>query len=135
MSETPKPKEGQDNKTAKISVDEAYATISHLEGDIAAKDRTITELTVQLDQANKVLEAQEKAKLIGDIMPKSNLKLHELVGLGLDELKAIQTTLNRAAATGYANVRKMGADNKLSDRERGLTVGDLSVVTQKQRGN
>lgn len=128
-----KPKEGQDqnptNPTAKASVDTAYAEVATLKATIQTQTDTITQLTTQLNEANKVLEAQEKSKLIGDIMPKSQYKLHELVGLGLDELKAIQTTLNRAAPTGYANVRKLGSD--LSDRERGLTIGDCSVVTQK----
>jgi hypothetical protein len=134
MSETQKPKEGQDNKTAKISVDEAYATIDTLKLASDAKDETIIELTAQLDQANKVLEAQEKAKLISDIMTKSDYKLTEVVGLSLDELKTTQKNVTRAASIGYANVRKYGSDTKLSDRERGLTIGDCSIVTAKQRG-
>lgn len=135
MTET-NPKEGQDskstNKTAQISIDEAYAQIDSLQKTIDNQKLTIGDLTDQLTEANKVLEAQEKAKLIGDILPKSNLKIHEVVNLSLDDLKAIQTTLNRAVATGYANVRKLGND-KLSDRERGLTIGDCSIVTQKLR--
>lgn len=133
------PNEGQDQKpaanaTAKVSIDAAYAEISELKNKIADDQKIIGELTQQLGEANKILEAQEKAKLIGDILPKSNLKIHEVVGLSLDELKAIKTTLDRAVSTGYASVRR-ATDSKLSDRERGLTIGDCSVVTQKQRGN
>ena len=128
------PNEGQDqkstNQTAKVSIDAAYAEIGELKSKIADDAKLIGELTQQLGEANKILEAQEKAKLIGDILPKSNLKIHEVVGLSLDELKAIQTTLNRAVSTGYANVHRVASD-KLSDRERGLTIGDCSVVTQK----
>jgi DNA-directed RNA polymerase beta' subunit len=135
MSDPQKPKEGQDatvNKIAKISIDEAFATIDLLKTQNDAKDRTILDLTAQLDQMNGVVEAQKKAEIIKDIMVKSNYKLHEVVGLSLDELKTTQSNVNHAVSTGYASVRR-GAD-KLSDRERGLTIGDCSVVTQKQRG-
>jgi hypothetical protein len=132
------PQTGQDQKatnpTAKVSIDAAYAEIADLKAKIESDQKIIGDLTQQLGEANKILEAQEKAKLIGDILPKSNLKIHEVVSLSLDELKAIRTTLDRAAPTGYANVRR-ATDNKLSDRERGLTIGDCSVVTAKQRGN
>jgi hypothetical protein len=124
------PQTGQDQKatnpTAKVSIDAAYAEIADLKAKIESDQKIIGDLTQQLGEANKILEAQEKAKLIGDILPKSNLKIHEVVSL--------RTTLDRAAPTGYANVRR-ATDNKLSDRERGLTIGDCSVVTAKQRGN
>lgn len=118
------------NQAVQVSVDAAYAENKALKAQIKTQLDTINDLTLQLGEANKVLEAQEKAKLIGDILQKSDYKIHELVGLGIDELKATQKTLPRAVATPYAQVRAYGKDTK-TDREKGLTIGDCSVVTQK----
>ena len=56
-----------DNKVAKISVDQALAENEALKRELQGKDGTIAELTQQLKAANDVLEAQAKAKLIGEL--------------------------------------------------------------------
>ena len=61
-----------DNKVAKISVDQALAENEALKRELQGKDGTIAELTQQLKAANDVLEAQAKAKLIGEILPRSS---------------------------------------------------------------
>jgi hypothetical protein len=116
-----------------MSVDQAYAEIENLRRVIAEKDPLIADLTRQLDEANKVLESQEKARLIGEIMPRSNFKMDDLVGKNAEELKQIRATLNFAMPPKVNSVRfgVHGAD--LSDRERGLTVGDLSWETAQKR--
>jgi Zn-dependent metalloprotease len=86
--------EGAKNKTAKMSMDQALALLEELKQENAKKDQMITDLTVQLKEANDVLESQEKAKLIGEIMPRSTFKMDDLVGKNLEELKSIKATLD-----------------------------------------
>ena len=121
------------NKTAKMSMDQAYAEIESYKRQVAEKDAVIVDLTGQLNEANKVLESQEKGRLIGEIMPRSRFKIDDLAGKSVDDLKNIRGTLDQAMPPHVNGVRfgVYGAD--LSDRERGLTVGDLSVVTAARR--
>jgi hypothetical protein len=121
------------NKTAKMTMDEAFATIESQVSEIKQQKELIGDLTKQLEEANTVLEGQEKAKLIGDIMPKSNFKVADLAGKSVDDLKNIRATLDQAMPPRVNSVRfgVRGAD--LSDREKGLTVGDLSIVTAARR--
>ncbi len=121
------------NQTAKMSMDQAYAYIKVLEAEKKAQADTITDLTEQLNEANKVLEDQEKGRLISEILPRSTFKMEELVGKSAEELASIRTTLDQAVPPKVNSIRfgVMGAD--LSDRERGLTVGDLSIVTAQKR--
>ena len=121
------------NKTVKLSMDEALARIPPLEAEIKEKDNLIADLTKQLEEANKVLEAQEKAKLINDIIPMSSYKINDLVSKSPEELKAIRLTLLAAMPPRVNSVAfgVLGASS--DDRERGLTVGDLSVVTATKR--
>ena len=71
--------------------------------------------------------------MIGEIIPRSNFKSDELWEKSTEELKSIRATLDQAMPPRVNSVRfgVHGAD--LSDREKGLTVGDLSVVTAAKR--
>ena len=121
------------NKAAKMSVDQAYAEILGLRRVVGEKDALISDLTKQLDEANRVLESQEKGRLIGEILLRSQFKMDDLVGKSAEELQHIRATLNYAVTPNVNSVRfgVHGAD--LSDRERGLTVGDLSWETAQKR--
>jgi hypothetical protein len=125
--------EGSKNKLAKMTVDQAYAEIEGLRRTVGEKDSLIHHLTEQLDEANKVLESQEKGRLIGEILPRSQFKMDDLVGKSVEDLKNISATLSHAMPPRINSVRfgVLGAD--ISDREKGLTVGDLSVVTATKR--
>ena len=116
-----------------MSMDQAYAEIKILQKENKDQAIVIQDLTKQLEEANKVLEGQEKGRLIGEILPRSNFKVADLAGKSVDDLKNIRGTLDAAMPPRVNSVRfgVHGAD--LSDREKGLTVGDLSVVTAAKR--
>lgn len=123
-----------DNKAAKISIDQALAENIALKRELDGKDSTIAELTKQLKAANDVLEAQAKAKLIGEILPRSSFTIEDLTVKSVEELQHIRVTLDQAKLPTYKNVRfgtPFAGDE--SQREDGLTVGDLSVVTEAKR--
>lgn len=131
LTPTPVPK----NKAAKMSLDQAYAEIETYKLVVTEKDQLITDLTRQLDEANKVLESQEKGRLIGEILPRSQFKIDDLLGKSTEDLKNIRATLDQAVPPKVNSIRfgVYGAD--LSDREKGLTVGDQSWSTaQKRKG-
>jgi hypothetical protein len=132
-SGTISPAEVSKNKAAKMTIDQAFAEIESLRRTLGEKDSLIGDLTNQLDEANKVLESQEKARLIGEILPRSQFKMDELVSKSVEDLKNINATLSHAMPPRVNSVRfgVVGAD--ISDREKGLTVGDLSVVTAAKR--
>ena len=123
-----------DNKVAKISIDQALAENEALKRELQGKDGTIAELTQQLKAANDVLEAQAKAKLIGEILPRSSFTIEDLTGKCVEELQHIRVTLDQAKLPTYKNVR-FGSPyvGDEGPREDGLTVGDLSVVTEAKR--
>ena len=120
------------NKSVKMSMDEAFARIPTLEAEIKEKNKMIIDLTKQLDEANKILDSQEKSKLISEILPRSSYKMESLVNKSVDELKSIRNTLANAMPPKVNSIR-FGALADVSDREKGLTVGDLSVVTAAKR--
>jgi hypothetical protein len=121
------------NKYAKMTMDEAFATIESQDQEINRLKELNVGLTEQLDETNKVLEGQEKGKLINEILPKSHYKIVDLTGRSIEDLKSIKATLDHAMPPRVNGVRfgVHGAD--LSDRELGLTVGDRSVVTAAKR--
>jgi len=125
--------DGAKNKTAKMSMDQAYAEIEGLRKVVAEKDSLIADLTKQLDEANKVLESQEKGRLIGEILPRSSFKMDDLVGKSVEDLKNIRATLDQAMPPKVKSVRFGVQAADLSDREKGLTVGDLSFSTAQKR--
>jgi hypothetical protein len=123
-----------DNKTAKISIDQALAENIALKKELEGKQSTIDELSKQLKAANDVLEAQSKAKLIGEILPRSSFTIEDLTAKSVEELQHVRLTLDQAKLPTYKNVRfgsPYGGDE--GQREDGLTVGDLSVVTEAKR--
>jgi hypothetical protein len=121
------------NKTAKMSMDQALAENVALKQQIAEKDGMIADLTAQLKAANDVLESQEKAKLIGEILPRSSFQMDELVGKSAEDLKNIRDTLEQAMLPKVNSARFGVAPAGISDREKGLTVGDLSFPTAQKR--
>ena len=129
----PSPSAEIQNKTVKMSMDEALARIPTLESEIKEKNKIISDLTKHLDEANQLLEGQEKSKIISEILPMSSYKLDDLVTKTFDELKGIRNTLANAMPPKVNSVRFGVLGTDLSDREKGLTVGDLSVVTAAKR--
>ena len=121
------------NKAAKMTMDQALAENVALKMQISEKDALITDLTAQLQEANDVLESQEKQRLVSEILPRSSFKPDELANKTIEELKSIRATLDQAKLPKVNSVRfgVMAAD--VSDRSMGLTVGDLSVVTAEKR--
>jgi hypothetical protein len=129
----PSPSAEIQNKTVKMSMDEALARIPALEAEVKERNKLITDLTKQLDEANKILDGQEKAKLINEILPRSSYKMDFLVNKTVEELKSIKNTLANAMPPKVNSVRFGVLGTDLSDREKGLTIGDLSVVTAAKR--
>ena len=129
----PKQADSIQNKTVKMSMDEALARIPKMESEIQEKNKMITNLTKHLDEANQLLEGQEKSKIISEILPMSSYKLDDLAPKTFDELKTIRNTLANAMPPKVNSVRFGVLGTDLSDREKGLTVGDLSVVTAAKR--
>jgi hypothetical protein len=125
--------DGAKNKTAKMSMDQAYAEIEGLRKLVGEKDSLIADLTKQLDEANKVLESQEKGRLIGEILPRSSFKMDGLVGKSVEDLKNIRDTLDCATPPKVNSVRFGVHAGDVSDREKGLTVGDMSFSTAQKR--
>lgn len=121
------------NKTVKITMDEALAQLEDAKRQMGEKDKLIGDLTEQLKEANDVLEGQEKAKLIGEILPRSSFTMDELVGKSIEDLKNIRATLDQAKLPRVNSVRFGVSTADVSDREKGLTVGDLSWVTAQKR--
>lgn len=126
-------KDGPKNKIVKMTMDSVLAANADLIAKNKEKDTVIADLTRQLTEANDVLEGQEKARLISEIMPRSSFKLDELDVKTAEELKAIRGTLDFAMPPRVNSVRFGVHDAGLSDREQGLTVGDLSYSTAQKR--
>jgi hypothetical protein len=127
--------DGTKNKTAKMSMDQAYAEIERLTTENKAHKDMIADLTHQLEEANTVLEDQEKGRLISEILPRSQFKMDNLVGKSVEDLKNINLTLHQAMPPKVNSIRFGVHAGDVTDREKGLTVGDLSVVTaQKRKG-
>jgi hypothetical protein len=125
--------DGARNKIAKMSMDQAYAEIENYKRVVAEKDSIIVDLTKNLDELTKVLESQEKGRLIGEILPRSTFKIEDLAGKSVEDLKNIRATLDQAMPPKVNSARfgVQGAD--LSDREKGLAIGDLSWTTAQKR--
>ncbi len=121
------------NKTAQMTMDQAFAEIERLTAKASQDEATIVDLTKQLEEANNVLEGQEKGRLIGEIMPRSKFKVDELAAKSVEDLKNIRATLDQAMLPRVNSVRFGVHSADLSDRERGFTVGDLSIVTAAKR--
>lgn len=125
--------DGVKNKNVKMSMDQALAELEQARRTIGEKDSLIGDLTNQLKETNDLLEAQQKSKLISEIMARSTFKMDELVNKSVDDLKTIQATLDQATLPKLNNARSGLMRTDLSDHEKGLTVGDLSFATAQKR--
>ena len=121
-----------DSAPAKKSVDEVLAENVVLNQKVTALQETVDELKEQLKAANDVLEAQTKAKLISEILPRSKFTVEDLTEKSLDELQHVRATLDQARLPTYKNIHfgPVAADER---KDEGLTVGDLSDVTAQKR--
>ena len=121
------------NKSVKMSMDQALSELEQLRKSIGEKDSLIADLTNQLKDANEYINCERRGKKISEILGRSDFKLDELVNKTDEELDSTRASLDHAVPPKMNSVRfgVMGAD--LSDREKGLTVGDLSVVSAQKR--
>jgi len=125
--------EEHSNKSVKMSMDQALSELEQLRKSIGDKDSLIADLTNQLKDANEYINDERRGKKISEILSRSDFKLDELVNKTDEELDSTRASLDHAVPPKMNSVRfgVMGAD--LSDREKGLTVGDLSVVSAQKR--
>jgi hypothetical protein len=124
-NKTPAP----ENKIAKMSNDQVRAEYVAAKQELEKKDAIIANLKKNLDDANNVLEGQEKQRLIGEILPRSTFKADELGGKSIEDLKAIRGTLDMAMLP-KVNSARFGSLEHKSERD---TIGDLSYHTRKKR--
>ena len=119
------------NPTAQVSVDQLAADNAALKLQVEDFQGKIGKLEKALKEANDVLEAQAKEKLIGAILPRSKYTPDELSQKPLDELQSIRATLDQAVTPTYKNIHfPPVAGDQDTNRD---TVGDLSVVTKAKR--
>jgi len=125
--------EEHSNKSVKMSMDQALAELEQARKSIGDKDSLIADLTNQLKDANEYINDERRGKKISEILSRSDFKLEDLVNKTDEELDSTRASLDHAVPPKMNSVRfgVMGAD--LSDREKGLTVGDLSVVSAQKR--
>jgi hypothetical protein len=121
MPEKQEKVEEPQNKVAKASMDAISAENEMMKRSIQEKDAMIEKLSVELKEANEVLTAQAKSKLIKEIVPHSKLPVDELQAKTIDELKNIKIAVDSATPSS-PNIH---FDAIESDRLKGLTVGSL----------
>jgi len=99
--------------------------------DNGSEEHSNKSVKMSMDQA--LAEREQLRKSISEILSRSDFKLDELVNKTDEELDSTRASLDHAVPPKMNSVRfgVMGAD--LSDREKGLTVGDLSVVSAQKR--
>lgn len=95
MPEIPKVEESA-NKVVKATMDSITAENEIMKRSIAEKDALIDNLTTQLKEANEVLTAQEKSKLIREIVPRSKMPVDQLQAKTVDELRQIKVAVDSA---------------------------------------
>lgn len=115
-----------------LAIEEVLAENITLKRKVADQLKTIDALTEQLKAANDVLEAQTKAKLISEILPKSTFTIEDLAAKTLNQLHNIRATLDQARYPTFKTIRPgpVAADEQ---KDQGLTVGDLSIPTAEKR--
>ena len=110
------------NLTAKIAYDEVLAEPNALKEEKKVLEKTVKELTDQLKAANDILEGQARAKLYGEILPRSKYTVEDLNPKSLEELQRIKITLDQAKTASFKSIRFGSTDTDESE----FTVGDLS---------
>ena len=122
------------NPAVRSFVDSALAEIPALKKQIAERDLLVTNLTKQLDEANDLIKGHEKGQIINEIIPISSFSMTDLVNKTNEELKDIKTILLNAKNPKLNSVAfGVLGKNDAEDRLKGLTVGDLSIVTARKR--
>ena len=121
------------NSVMQMNLDEALGTIESQKQELDRVNGLNRDLTAQLEEVNKVLEGQEKSKLIGDIMHKSQFKIVGLAGKSIIDLKNIKATLDQAMPPKLNSIRYGVKSADISDREKGLTIGDCCVINEHRR--
>lgn len=125
--------EKEPDKLVKMSMDQAYAEIEKYKQLIPEKDAVIIDLTHQLEEANKILDAQVKGKLISEILPRTTLTNEQLWTKSAEELKTLRADLDVVVPPKVNSVRFGVGEANLSDKDKGLTVGDISWPTAQRR--
>jgi len=115
---------------AQISIDQALTELETKKRELKVAQDTIIDLTTQLKAANDVLEAQEKAKLIGEILPRTDYTIEDLTKMSIDQLKEINGTLNRAKTGIFKNIR-LGPMGTNEAQAPNLTVGSKFAFDKK----
>jgi len=132
MPEDQKGSSAEENKLVKLSVDQVIAENISLKAKVQELEGVINGLNVQLKSANDMLEAQTRAKFIADIKPRTRYSDEDFAKFTVDELTSIKITLDNAKLPTYKNIH-FGPINSDERKDEGLTVGDLSVVTEAKR--
>jgi len=129
----PKPPETKppENPTAQISADQLAGELAAMTIERDGLLEKVSKLEKALKEANDVLEAQAKEKLIKDILPRSKFTPDDLSAKPLEELQNIRATLDQAITPTYKNIHfPPVAGDQNTDRD---TVGDLSIPTAEKR--
>jgi len=132
MPEDQKGSSAEENKLVKLSVDQVIAENISLKAKVQELEGVIDGLNVRLKSANDLLEAQTRAKLIADIKPRTRYSDEDFAKFTVDELTSIKVTLDNAKLPTYKNIH-FGPISSDERKDEGLTVGDLSVVTEAKR--
>lgn len=121
------------NPTVKMTMNEAFSKIVHLESQLAEKDDLIVSLTQHLNEANDILNSQKRAEQIKRIKQVWNGPDEVLDKKSNIELDIMEETLSYGHNPRLNSVRFGALGAGETDADKGLTVGDLSVVTAAKR--
>jgi membrane-bound lytic murein transglycosylase B len=119
--------------TAQVNIDHALAELEETKRELKVATDTIADLTTQLKAANDVLEGQAKAKLIGEILPRSKFTVEDLSEKNLEELEHIKLTLDQAKLPTYKNIH-FGPISADEQGDKGLTAHrDLRPLADQRK--
>jgi len=109
------------NPTAKATMDSITAELEIATRKILEKDALIDDLTLQLQEANNILTAQQKSKLIKEIVPHSKIPVDQLQAKTVAELQQIKIAVDSATPSS-PNIH---FDALSEDRNKRSPLGDL----------
>jgi hypothetical protein len=121
------------NPSVKMTMNEAFSKIVTLERQLQEKDELIENLTQHLHEANEVLDSQKRAEQIKRIKKVWNGPDEALNLKSNLELDIMEETLAYGSIPRLNSVRFGALSANETDADKGLTVGDLSVVTAAKR--
>lgn len=122
-----------ENKTVKMSTDEALATVERDKAIIAEKDAMLSEIAEQLKVANDYISGERKAKKINFLLENTTCKMDDLAPKSEEALDDMIVTVGQAKLPHVNSVRFGVQNANLTDAEKGLTVGDRSWATAQKR--